>query len=337
MRVDVLVAGGGPIGLAAAIEARLAGLTVAVIEPRDDAIDKACGEGLMPGALPLLQRLGVDPGGMPLRGVSYQNGTRRADHYFRTGPGRGVRRTTLQAALGARADALGVQRIVGRVDSVSHDADEVVAGDISAGWLFACDGLNSGIRKLVGLERTVSRPGRRYGLRQHFAIQPWSDLIEVHWTPKAEVYVTPVSPTEVGVAVLGPRGTDFVSTVARVPALAALRGAEPASTVRGAGPFQQRAARPSNGRVLLIGDASGYVDAITGEGLRLGFEQAAVAVAAVLGGPSYDRQWRRVTRDFRVLTSGLVRAAMSPFRGAIVPTAAALPSLYGSVVERLSR
>ncbi|HOW01391.1 MAG TPA: FAD-dependent monooxygenase, partial [Rhodoglobus sp.] len=74
--VDVLVVGGGPVGLASAIEARLAGLTVALVEPRDGDVDKACGEGLMPGALPLLARLGVDPDGMPLRGVSYRTETR---------------------------------------------------------------------------------------------------------------------------------------------------------------------------------------------------------------------------------------------------------------------
>ena len=59
--VDVLVVGGGPVGLAAAIEARLAGLSVVVVEPRVGAIDKACGEGLMPGTLTALARVGVDP------------------------------------------------------------------------------------------------------------------------------------------------------------------------------------------------------------------------------------------------------------------------------------
>lgn len=105
---DVLVVGGGPVGLAAAIEARLAGLSVMIVEPRDDAIDKACGEGLMPGALPLLGRLGVDPVGMPLRGVSYRSATRHVDYLFRSGVGRGVRRTTLHTALSKRATELGV-------------------------------------------------------------------------------------------------------------------------------------------------------------------------------------------------------------------------------------
>ena len=59
--IDLLVAGGGPVGLAAAIGARLRGLDVVVLEPRRGVLDKACGEGLMPGALTELARLGVEP------------------------------------------------------------------------------------------------------------------------------------------------------------------------------------------------------------------------------------------------------------------------------------
>jgi menaquinone-9 beta-reductase len=335
---DVLVVGGGPVGLASAIEARLAGLSVVLIEPRDGTVDKACGEGLMPGALPLLDHLGVDPKGMPLAGVSYRQGTRVADYRFAGHPGRGVRRTVLHAALSARADELGVVRETGRIDEITQTDDSVTAGGLTASWLLACDGLHSTVRRATGLEIAVSRRGRRFGLRQHFAIAPWSDLIEVHWGRDIEAYVTPVAPDVTGIAILGPQGTDFATAIRQVPELAArIEGAEPASTLRGAGPFGQRARRPSAGRVLLVGDASGYVDAITGEGVRLGLAQARAAVAAVTGGPGYDAEWRRVTRDFRVLTRGLVRVATGPARASIVPLAQRLPRIYGTVVERLAR
>jgi flavin-dependent dehydrogenase len=336
---DVLVVGAGPVGLATAIEARLAGLSVTIVEPREDVIDKACGEGLMPGALPLLARLGVDPVGMPLRGVSYRTATRHADYLFRSGIGRGVRRTTLHDALSTRAAQLGVERAVGRVDTVEQDAESVTAAGIRASWLLACDGLHSTVRRAAGLEANA-RGRTRFGIRQHFAVAPWSELIEVHWAKHAEVYVTPVDAGITGIAILGPRGTDFDATVRGIPELADRLGdAERVSARRGAGPFLQRATRPSAGRVLLVGDASGYVDAITGEGLRLGFEQAALAVRSIVeGAPQrYDRRWARATRDFRVLTSGLVSAATGPFRGAIVPLAARLPGVYGAVVERLAR
>ena len=337
--VDVLVVGGGPVGLASAIEARLAGLTVALVEPRDGDVDKACGEGLMPGALPLLARLGVDPDGMPLRGVSYRTETRRADHLFRSGEGRGVRRTTLHRALADRATELGITRVAARVEAVLQTNSTVTAAGLTARYLLACDGLHSSVRRQVGLERAV-RGSRRFGLRRHFAVAPWNDFIEVHWTREAEVYITPIAPGLTGVAVLGPPRTDFDTAVAAVPELAErLAGVDAVTEVRGAGPFRQRAAARTAGRVLLVGDASGYVDAITGEGLRLGFEQAHVAVAAVADDTPtrYEREWRRVTRDFRVLTHGLVAAAGSPLRGGIVPAASALPGLYGAIVERLAR
>jgi len=338
--IDVLVVGGGPVGLVAAIEARLAGLSVTIIEPRDEAIDKACGEGLMPGALPLLARLGVDPPGMPLRGVSYRQGARVADYRFASGEGRGVRRLALHDALAERADELAVTRVTGRVDAVTQTNDDVTAGGLTARWLLACDGLHSTVRRVTGLDVAVAHRGRRYGFRQHFAVEPWSDLIEVYWSRGVEAYVTPVSEGVTGIAVLGRQGTDFGSALEGIPELyERVADAAPASTLRGAGPFRQRARHPSAGRVLLVGDASGYVDAITGEGLRLGFEQARAAVESIVADDprSYDSEWTRITRDFRVLTEGLVRAATSPARGAIVPLAAILPGVYGRVVERLAR
>lgn len=341
--VDVIVVGGGPVGLASAIEARMAGLSVVVVEPRTGAIDKACGEGLMPGAIPLLARLGVDPDGMPLRGVSYNAGSRRADHVFRTGAGRGVRRTTLHTALSSRVAELGVERAAIRVESVAQDVGGVTAtgpsgSTLRGSFLLGADGLHSTVRRLVGLELPAQRRRRRFGITRHFEVEPWTDLIEIHWARRAEVYVTPLAPRLVGVTTLGAARTDFDATIAGIPALAArLSGLSSITGLKGAGPFRQRAARPSAGRVLLVGDASGYVDAITGEGLRLGFEQARLAISHVLGGGDYDRQWAAATRDFRVLTSRLVRAATSPLRPGIVPAAAALPGLYGSVVERLAR
>jgi flavin-dependent dehydrogenase len=91
--------------------------------------------------------------------------------------------------------------------------------------------------------------------------------------------------------------------------------------------------------VLLVGDASGYVDALTGEGLRIGFAQARAAVAAVRHGDpgSYEAAWERETRDFRRLTGSLVRLAASPLRGAVVPVAAAFPGVFAGAVERLAR
>jgi flavin-dependent dehydrogenase len=335
---DVLVVGGGPVGLAAAVEATLAGLRAVVVEPRDGPVDKACGEGLMPGAVAALARLGVHPHGHPLTGIRYLDARRRVTHPFRDRPGLGVRRTTLHAALAARADELGVERVTAKVTDLAQDADSVTAAGLRARWLFGCDGLHSTVRRLAGLE-TAARGPRRYGVRRHFRVAPWADVVEVHWGPTAEAYVTPVDAGLVGVALLGPPRTDFTATLATFPELAGhLAGAEPDAPVRGAGPLRQRTSARTRGRVRLVGDASGYVDALTGEGLRVGLAQAAAAVATLDAPPErYERAWAASTRDYRHLTSGLVAAATSPLRGGIVPLAAHAPALFGAIVERLAR
>jgi flavin-dependent dehydrogenase len=107
--------------------------------------------------------------------------------------------------------------------------------------------------------------------------------------------------------------------------------------VQGAGPLRRRSRRRTAGRVRLVGDASGYVDALTGEGVRVGLAQAAAAVRHLDDAAAYEREWWRVTRDYRLLTAGLLAWARSPARDAIVPAARAMPWLYGGVVERLAR
>jgi menaquinone-9 beta-reductase len=338
--LDVLVVGGGPIGLAAAVEARLAGFSVAVYEPRATPIDKACGEGLMPGAVLALDRLGVRPHGLQFAGIRYTQGDRVVEHRFRAGPGLGVRRTELHRALANRVADLGIELVRKRVDGIRQAVDGVSVPDgRRARWVFACDGLHSALRGELGLDEGP-HPINRYGLRRHFRVAPWTDLVEVHWTPAAEIYVTPVDQELVGVAVLGARGTDFDTVVGHAGVLSErLAGAAPVSELRGAGPLRQRTSRRTRGRVLLVGDASGYVDALTGEGIRLGLAQARAAVSAVLAGrpDAYERDWRRLSRDYRLLTTALVSAAVRPaIRRRIVPLAVRLPRVYGSLVERLA-
>jgi flavin-dependent dehydrogenase len=337
--LDVLVVGGGPVGLAAAIEARMRGLSVTVVEPREGPVDKACGEGLMPGAVAALERLGVTPAGHPLRGIGYRSAGRQVDRRFGGGAGLGVRRTVLHSALAERAAELGVRFVVAKVTALEQDADGVVAAGIRARYLIGADGLHSTVRTLLGVARPPAKD-RRYGLRQHFRVEPWSDLVEVHWTPTVEAYVTPVDDDLVGVALLGPQGMDYASSLAAIPALASrLHGATSVSTLRGAGPFRQRTSRRRVGRVMLVGDSSGYVDAITGEGIRVGLAQAEAAIDCIASDDvaGYERVWSHCTRDFRLLTSGLVALAGSPLRPAIVPLAATLPGVFGAIVERLAR
>jgi menaquinone-9 beta-reductase len=348
VRAHIGIIGGGPVGLFASIVAAKAGHRVTVIDSRVGRLDKACGEGLMPGALAMLKGVGLNPSGRPLLGVGYNQGSNRATHRFRGTPGQGVRRTDLQQLLAAAAETAQVNMIQHRVIGVHPGSAntsakvETASGEsFEYDYLLACDGLHSLTAKSLGVSsRRKSRVGQRFGLRQHFRVAPWSDLIEVFYTPSAEVYVTPVSDREVGIAILGPKGLNLAQEIALVPEIShRLVGREATSKLMGSGPFPQKTSRRVIGRVLLVGDSSGYVDAITGEGLRVGFEQAQLAVSAVTAGEprSYERAWRGATRPFRLLTAGLALMARSPVRSKIVPAATALPRVFGAVVERLAR
>jgi flavin-dependent dehydrogenase len=164
---DLLIVGGGPGGLATALHARRQGLSVIVAEPREDPIDKACGEGLMPGGLAELTSLDVDPAGMPIHGIAYVSEHRRAEARFRSGPGRGVRRTTLHAGLAARAKEQDTEWIRTKVTSVQQDAHGVTAAGVRAKYLVAADGLHSGAarRRHRSHGRNTAAPWRAVALQ----------------------------------------------------------------------------------------------------------------------------------------------------------------------------
>lgn len=337
--MDLLVVGGGPAGLATALHGARAGLEVALIERRSGPIDKACGEGLMPHTLRHLDRLGVHPEGQQFNGISYTDGARHVSARFRSGTGRGVPRTELHSALLDAVKNEGVLIFNEQVSEISQDATSVRVGHLQGRYLVAADGLHSPIRRSLGLERPSPGP-RRWGIRRHVQIAPWSDKVEVHWAAGAEAYVTPVAADCVGVALLSSRRGGFDSHLAEFPVLRERLQGPAHGPDRAAGPLRQKVSHRRAGRVLLVGDAAGYVDALTGEGLGLAFGAADLAVTCVIDDhpEHYDRQWRTMTRRYRALTAALLRASgYRPLRSNIVPAANALPGVFGGLVNLLAQ
>ena len=282
----VLIVGGGPAGLAAAIALRQRGADVTVADAMKPPIDKVCGEGLMPNSLHELARLGVEltpADGAAFRGIRFVHGDDVATAEFPAGVGIGLPRQRLHSRLVARAEEVGVKLRWQSPVQLLKDGEVRVAGEmVRYRWLIGADGQSSRVRGWAGLDdvKTISR---RFGFRRHFQVTPWSSFVEVHWGWSGQVYVTPTGPREVCVAaVTGDSRYRLGDLLEELPGLSAILGgllAEPVDRERGALTTTRRlrkvaASLPKHGRVALLGDASGSADAVTGEGMGIAFRQA---------------------------------------------------------------
>ncbi len=315
MNPDVFVIGGGPVGLAAAIAAAQVGFTVELAEPCPGPIDKCCGEGLLPPAITVLAQLGVprkllEQHAEQASGIRFLSASQVAVAHFPAAPALGMRRTTLHTLLAQRAAALGVRhtRAAARLDN----GTVLVDGERrEPKWIIGADGAQSAVRRVAGLDdgRIASR---RFALRQHFQLSPGvqsSRDIDVYWAAGTQAYVTPVASSRVGIAILSTKKlTSMPDALAAFPALLRLlEGAAPASVPRGAVSVHRTLRRVHCGNIALVGDASGSVDAVTGDGLALGLLQALALGRALKSGnlEQYGREHTHLSRTARLMSRTL--------------------------------
>jgi flavin-dependent dehydrogenase len=299
---DVFVIGGGPAGLAAAIAARQQGFRVIVADGARMPIDKPCGEGLMPDGLAALERLGVSVEGAdsyPFRGIRFLAAGLAIEAAFpNQSSGIGVRRTVLHRLIAERAASLGIDFMwQNPVTGILPDGVQLGDRKVSARWIVGADGGTSRVRRWAGLD-AFRRRDCRYAFRRHYHVAPWTDHMELHWGRSGEIYVTPVSKDQVCVALISrdPK-LRLTEALQRFPELRArLEGADVSSAEKGALTSTCKLKRVSRGNVALIGDASGTVDAITGEGLCLAFSQAMVLADCLRAGDltRYEHEHRRL-------------------------------------------
>jgi flavin-dependent dehydrogenase len=337
---DVFVIGGGPAGLAAAIAARKRGFDVIVADGAEPPIDKACGEGLMPDTIKVMNQLGIGVSGLDgfiLDGIRFLDGSISVKAEFSAGQGMGVRRVTLHRHLVEQARKAGVTlRWKTSVTGLS-DAGVILAGKtVAARWIIGADGIRSRVRRWAGLR--LSHQGQlRYAFRRHYRVQPWSAYTEVHWGRNAQAYVTPVGRTDVCVVLISRNPRErYARLEAEFPQLADRLGSwGSAGDERGAVTLSHSLERVHRGRVALIGDASGSVDAITGEGLCLSFHQAAALADALESGnlSSYQAAHRRLARRPTLMGRLLLLLGSQPrVRHRAIHALAAHPDLFARLV-----
>jgi 2-polyprenyl-6-methoxyphenol hydroxylase-like FAD-dependent oxidoreductase len=293
---DVAIVGGGPGGLAAAIGFARKGFSTVVLEKKSWPIDKPCGEGLMPFGVSELARLGVlaqlsSENSHPFEGIELISMRKRHMRArFSNSQGLGVRRTALSQAMYEVAQGQSnltlvanspVHRVENELDGVRVHSEQ---DSLKCRLLVGADGLRSVVRTQIETEEPSQSKLRRYGANQHFKIVPWNRFVEVYMSDGLEAYVTPCGNEQVGVAFLWhydryshKRGRESLvdDCLERFPELQhRLRDCEPIGPLQSTGPMRHKAATTVRDGIVLLGDAAGYYDAITGEGMSLALVEA---------------------------------------------------------------
>jgi len=311
---DVAVVGAGPIGSALALMLARRGLRSILIDKEQFPRDKPCGEGLMPSGAAVLEELGLDLSDLPrLEGVSYHlPGRGTAIGTFPPGrAGRGVRRLEFDARvaeMAARSPLVQAEfgcRLLTLEVGGGSVGIETSRGSTRARVLVGADGQHSSVARLMGWP-AEPRGQRRHALVGHLeAPGHGAKAISVTLLEDCEVYMAPTAHDELLVAVLAGHGHlrrpgESVLGAYRDRLAEAHPGLEGCSTgkLRGAGPFRTRPPRIASERIFLVGDAAGFLDPLTGDGLTAGLLSArylADRLARFDAGAAHDyRKWERV-------------------------------------------
>ncbi len=322
---DVAIVGAGPAGAATAIRLAGGGRSVLLVDKSAGPGRKPCGEALFGSGAKELRDLKLNQAALeprPLSHIRFHAGGNSAEAPL-PGGAIGVRRGLLQPALWAAARSAGVELRAGTsvigIEDIESAAPKLrtAEGAIEARIVVAADGLHSRLRRETGL--ASGKPSDRYGVTGHVTLRkPVTNVVDIFIERGYELYVTPVSETSVNVALLlhhkamlrfkGDTASGFRSIVAAHPFFRDGFDLDDKPLV--AGPFARATSKSWKGSLLLAGDAAGFLDGISGDGMSAAFVGAhlcADAVDAYLTDGDithfrdYDRKRRHSVRDSNLL------------------------------------
>jgi flavin-dependent dehydrogenase len=275
---DVAIVGAGPAGAALAIELGRRGVRVNVYEKARAPRLKACGEGILPHGVAALEAVaGSVPDAPRVRGLRFVIDGMAVAADFPEGRGLVVRRDRLHAwLLDCAASTAGVDLRMGT--AYAPGGERFVVG---------ADGLRSIFHRRLAARRPAVR---RVGLSTHVGgIEGVRDQVEVFFHPLGEVYIAPVGGGEALVAALLYQRTfrrDALTYLLReIPELRArTTHIEMTTPLLAAAPLGLHVPRVTDRNLLLIGDAAGAPDPITGDGIAMAFASVQPAADGIVDG-----------------------------------------------------
>jgi flavin-dependent dehydrogenase len=304
---DVLIAGAGPAGAIAATILARAGARVLLVDRSRFPRPKLCGDTLNPGAFGLLRRLGLDcaaHGALPLDGMLVTGpGNVRVTGRYGDARGYAISRSRLDDALlmaAGRAGARIEQEVLVDSPLIDTAGDALVTGAVVKGragmtlrlrarLTIAADGRYSRLARALRLSRSARRP-RRWAIGSYFQdVDGMDSLGEMHVRDGHYIGVAPLPGSIVNACVVtptprpGPPGDILTSALAADPLL---RGRFARARMIGIpvclGPLAVECAAPGMPGLLLAGDSAGFIDPMTGDGLRFAIRGAELAAAEAL-------------------------------------------------------
>jgi len=281
---DVAIAGGGPAGAALAIELGRRGVTVRLYERFGHPRLKPCGEGLLPHGVAALSKIAGLPAAPRVRGLRFVSGTVSVEADFPEGFGLVVRRDRFDTWLLDQAAA--TPNVEVRPGQPYRDEGER--------FVVGADGKRSQFHRRLSTHPALPR---RVGLAAHMGgIQGISDRVEVFFHPDGELYVAPTGDGETLVAGLfyhsSFRPTGLMHLLNAIPEMRDRAAhAELTTPVLASAPLGLHVPQVVDRRLLLVGDAAGAPDAITGDGIAMAIASARPAADAIVSGDlmSYQR------------------------------------------------